>query len=351
MNAPTKTNRNAADKNDKVSLPDSNSYMRQTILNLYKSGIAIDVISSQTGISQEEVNKIIQDAEQQRQQQGQISYPSLLQSFSPNSQVDLKYVIRMAQTRVWRALEGEPEFVISFVETQDILEKFGKSKVSLVILNIDLVSSTRLSMTLPLDRLTMIIQAFNQEMSMIIKAFNGYVLKYVGDAVLAFFIVPRNQSGAKVACINAIDCARCMIEVAQQAINPILNQYDYPEMNVRIGIDFGENAIIQSGWDVHPDISTAGKDNYNNNNNIRGKKENRIKKPIYDILSYTMSIAVKMTAHANPNHIVIGQLVFDILDGRQKSAFQLVDIPPEIWSYVSSNTGGSIYNIYTNTTI
>jgi 5,10-methylene-tetrahydrofolate dehydrogenase/methenyl tetrahydrofolate cyclohydrolase len=94
MNAPTKTNRNAADKNDKVSLPDSNSYMRQTILNLYKSGIAIDVISSQTGISQEEVNKIIQDAEQQRQQQGQISYPSLLQSFSPNSQVDLKYVIR-----------------------------------------------------------------------------------------------------------------------------------------------------------------------------------------------------------------------------------------------------------------
>jgi adenylate cyclase len=199
MNAPTKTNRNAADKNDKVSLPDSNSYMHQTILNLYKSGIAIDVISSQTGISQEEVNKIIQDAEQQRQQQGQISYPSLLQSFSPNSQVDLKYVIRMAQTRVWKALEGEPGFVISFVETQDILEKFGKSKVSLVILNVDLVSSTRLSMTLPLDRLTMIIQAFNQEMSMIIKAFNGYVLKYVGDAVLAFFIVPRNQSGAKVA--------------------------------------------------------------------------------------------------------------------------------------------------------
>jgi adenylate cyclase len=78
----------------------------------------------------------------------------------------------VAQTRVWKALEGEPGFVISFVETQDILEKFGKSKVSLVILNVDLVSSTRLSMTLPLDRLTMIIQAFNQEMSMIIKAFN-----------------------------------------------------------------------------------------------------------------------------------------------------------------------------------
>ena len=25
-------------------------------------------------------------------------------------------------------------------------------------------------------------------------------------------------------------------------------------MNLRIGIDFGENAIIQSGWDIHHNI-------------------------------------------------------------------------------------------------
>jgi adenylate cyclase len=46
-------------------------------------------------------------------------------------------------------------------------------------------------MRLPIDRLTMIIQAFNQEMSVAVKAFGGYVLKYVGDAVLAFFVVPE----------------------------------------------------------------------------------------------------------------------------------------------------------------
>lgn len=332
------------DNKDEESSNNSISYKRQTILNLYRSGITKDVISSQTGVSEESVNKIIQDAEKC---EGQFLYPSLSQSFSPNFEVDLNYVIRMAQSRVWKALQGEPEFVISFVETQDILEKFVRSKVSLVILNVDLVSSTRPSMTLPLDRLTMIIQAFNQEMFMIINAFNGYVLKYIGDAVLAFFIVPRNQSGAKVVCINAIDCARCMVEVTQQTINPILNQYDYPEMNIRIGIDFGEIAIIQSGWDVHPNVSTSGIDN----DNISNKKENCIKKPIYDILSYTMSIAVKMTAHAKPNHIVIGQLVYDVLDDRQKSAFQLVDMGPEMWSYVSNNTGGNIYNIYTNTNI
>jgi hypothetical protein len=25
-------------------------------------------------------------------------------------------------------------------------------------------------------------------------------------------------------------------------------------MNIRIGIDVGENAVIQSGWDIHPNL-------------------------------------------------------------------------------------------------
>jgi hypothetical protein len=43
--------------------------------------------------------------------------------------------------------------------------------------------------------------------------------------------------------VNAINCARSIIKILDQAINPILNQYDYPEMSVRIGIDIGENVI------------------------------------------------------------------------------------------------------------
>jgi class 3 adenylate cyclase len=34
-------------------------------------------------------------------------------------------------------------------------------------------------------------------MSLVIKEFGGYILKYVGDAVLALFIVPEDQSGKK----------------------------------------------------------------------------------------------------------------------------------------------------------
>jgi adenylate cyclase len=268
----------------------------------------------------------------------------LVSSSTPT--VDVNAMMRRSQTRVWKTLEGEPEFIISVADTQNILGKAARSKMNFVILNVDLVTSTKLTMTLPLDRLTMMIQAFNQEMSLIVKEFGGFILKYVGDAVLAFFLVPSHQSQPKEACTRAINCARCMLQVTHEGINPILNQYDCPVMNVRIGIDTGENAIIQSGWDIHPNITNVQK--IGNNNNISKKEQPLIKKPVYDILGYSTSIAVKMTALADPNHMAIGQLVYDVLDDNQKSLFRQLTMSSEIWSYVNINTGGTVYNIYTN---
>jgi adenylate cyclase len=276
----------------------------------------------------------------------------LQSSSSPNPQVDLNSIMKKSQSRVRKTLEGEPEFVMSFVETQNVLKKFAKYKTTFVVLHVDLVGSTKLALRLPLDRLTMIIQAFNQEMSIIVKAFGGYILKYVGDAVLAFFVVPGRKSEAKVACINAVNCAKYMIRIAREAINPILNQYDCPEMNLRIGIDIGENAIIQSGWDIHSNIRDRHKNNKNNiaiiNNDNKKQQRLLVKKPVYDILSYTISIAVKMTALANPNHIVIGDPLYNLLDDKQRSAFQRLNMSPDIWSYVCRNSEGNIYSLYTD---
>ncbi len=52
---------------------------------------------------------------------------------------------------------------------------------------VDLVGSTNMSMTLPIDKLVSIIRAFTYEMSSVIQSHKGYMLKYVGDAVIAFF--------------------------------------------------------------------------------------------------------------------------------------------------------------------
>ena len=147
-----------------------------------------------------------------------------------------------------------------------------------------------------------------------------------------------------------------MIKVLQQGINPILSQYDYPEISVRIGIDVGENTVIQSGWDIHSkEVQTDGETdqtkkiiNLQNSNFENDSKKEVIflKKPIYDILGYTISITSKITAFAKPDQIVIGQLVYESLDKSQKSIFRELNINTEVWDYVSNTTGGQIYKIY-----
>jgi hypothetical protein len=42
----------------------------------------------------------------------------LVSSSTPT--VDVKAVMRRSQTRVWKTLEGEPEFIISVADTQNI---------------------------------------------------------------------------------------------------------------------------------------------------------------------------------------------------------------------------------------
>jgi adenylate cyclase len=226
-------------------------------------------------------------------------------------------------------------------ETYNVLEKFAKSKVNLVILHVDIVESTRLSMTLPVNSLATIVQAFGQEMSLMVRAYGGYVLKYIGDAIIAFFIAnPNGGDELSLPCINAINCARSMIKVIRQGVNPILDEYDYPEISVRIGIDVGENAVIQSGCDIQT-ITAANSNKYNN----KKEQQQLIKKSRYDILSYTLNIASKMTGLVKPNGIIIGQSVYEMLDEKQKTSFEILSLSTDIWNYLGINTG-SIYRLF-----
>src|ERR671931_418081 len=317
---------------------------KKTILNLYNSGITPDIIALQMDISQDEVKQVIENeiSEEERKKINaqRMSNAPLLSKLYLDAVENIDSAIKNAQTRMWKSLKGKQEFNISMEETQNILENYAESKVIFVILHIDIVESTRLSMTLPVDRLATIVQAFTQEMSLLVQSYGGYVLKYVGDAIIAFFV--SNSGDLHLPCINAINCARSMIKVIQEGVNPILEQNDYPEINVRIGIDAGENAVVQSGWDIHATDNTI-----NNNKHGNHDRQKQIKKSHYDILSYTMNIATKMTALARPNAIVIGQIVYDMLDNLQKSGFAALSVSPDIWNYLSNDTG-NVYQVYGN---
>lgn len=260
--------------------------------------------------------------------------------------INVETVIKDSQIRIWKSLKANPEFNISINEMQKILENFMESKVNLVILNIDLVGSTKMSLNLPIDKLTTIIRSFVQEMTLIVSMYGGFVLKYIGDAVLAFFVVDSdNEEDYKYSnsleynnnidnfnllqYSNVISCAYTMIKVVKGGLNPILNQYDYPDLKVRIGIDVGEIAVVKYGLDIHD-------------------CENKLlKRPHLDLIGYTISIVVKMTSRAQPDHIVVGKEFFKKLDNNRKDVFKKLPTNPEIWSY-SIETTGEIYDIYEN---
>jgi len=172
-----------------------------------------------------------------------------------------------------------------------------------------------MTLELPTEKLAIIISSFSQEMGFIIRYHNGYVLKFVGDAVIGYFAA---QESPLVAADNAVNCAKSMISVIERGINPILNEYDYPDLRVKIGMDFGENTIVRYGGDE-------------SNSHV-------------DILGPGMSIAAKITSLAKPNQILVGEDVYEKLHPTLKQSFKEVEGLGQ-WNYRDRETG-QIYRVY-----
>ena len=229
--------------------------------------------------------------------------------------VDSETLVSQTQDRLWRALKRRFQYDVSLELGQEYLRNYVSSKIPLVIMYADLVGSTNMSMTLPADKLTTIIRAFTYEMSQVIYNHEGCVLKYVGDAVIAFFPASYNKL---LACDRAVHCAKSMLTVVRNGINPILNQYDYPELNVKVGTDEGENVVVQYGHD---------------------------KSSLIDILGYCMNIAAKITSLTPPNKISIGEDVFKMLHPSIRAKFKEMRLETEEWKYTNRETG-KLYKVY-----
>jgi len=233
-----------------------------------------------------------------------------------NKTVDSETLVSQTQDRLWKALKRRYQYDVSLERGQKYLLSHVSSKIPLVIVYADLVGSTNMSMTLPADKLTTIIRAFTFEMSQVIYAHEGYVLKYVGDAVIAFFPATYNKL---LACDTAVQCAKSMLTVVKNGINPILNQYDYPELNVKIGMDEGENVIVQYGHD---------------------------QSSLIDILGYCMNIAAKITSLTGPNRVSIGEDVHRMLHPSIREKFKEMKLNTDEWKYTDRETG-NLYKVYT----
>ena len=231
---------------------------------------------------------------------------------------DLETLFIQRQDRLWNALEERYQYDTSIKHGQNFLLKHVSSKIPLVIMYADLVGSTKMSMTLPVNKLVIIIRAFSHEISSVIESHDGYVLKYVGDAVIAFFSSSFNKY---LTFDKAVRCAQSMINVVKNGISPILNKYDYPELMIKVGIDEGENVVVQYAYDKSSQI---------------------------DILGYTMNVAAKITSLTDPNRVSVGENLYKLLHPGIQSQFHELAYGTDEWDYINRDTG-NIYKVYTQT--
>jgi adenylate cyclase len=235
---------------------------------------------------------------------------------------DIQTLGSKKQNSAWNVLYDNYQYNISIKKGQEFLLNHVDSKLSLVVMYADLVGSTKMSMVLPVERMAKIIKVFPHELSNVVERYNGFVLKYVGDAIIAF--LPSNFNKYQ-SCTTAFQCAKSMINVIENVINPILekdeNKDNYPKLAVKIGIDKGENLAIQYEFDKNAPI---------------------------DLIGYPMNVAAKITSLTGPNKISIGNNVYKLLHPLLKSEFQTMHTKKETneWKYIDLENNLP-YKVYT----
>jgi len=261
----------------------------------------------------EDENKIKQDSADTDQTNKVVD---MLLGKNQQETLDSETMILETQKRVWGALKKGYEYSGLIDESDKFLRKHVFSKLDMVVLYVDLVGSTTMTLEMPAEKIAIIISSFSQEMAAVIRQHHGYVLKFVGDAVIGYFTAEGNTL---LAADNAVNCAKSMISIIQKGINPILNQYDYPDLMVKVGVDFGQNIVVRYGADLE-------------NSHV-------------DLMGPAMNIASKIQNMAKPNQILIGNYVFQRIHPTVQKDFVQIVWKKDEWRYRSRTTGG-IYNVF-----
>ena len=229
--------------------------------------------------------------------------------------IDSETMIQETQKRIWKSLKHGIEYDATVDRSDAFLRQHVNEKIHMVVLFVDLVGSTNISLTLPEEKVAIIISSFAQEMALAIKQHNGFVLKFVGDAVIGYFM----HTSVLIAADNAVSCAQRMIQIMDQGVNPILNNYDYPDLLLHIGLDYGDNMIVRYGSD---------------------KEKSHV-----DILGPTMNIAAKIQSMAKPQQILIGHDVYEKIHPSLQQKFKKESWSKSEWKYNDKRTGNP-YTVY-----
>lgn len=233
--------------------------------------------------------------------------------FQPSRIDDIKKYAQSRQLEIEKMLQGKTESPDFTDQSEEFLRELEINKLAFVILSIDLVGSTRLSQRVSPEKFARLVNTFVFEMSELVPLFNGYVLKYTGDGLIAYFPEPSFIT----MCDTGVSCAIAMRVLLTEALNPVLNRLDIPEISMRIGLDAGD-AIV----------TVVGSPNA---------------KQHMDVLGQVINIATKIESRAHPGGICIGAILERNLHVTWRELFTPVELDEE-WPYFDRN--GNPYGVF-----
>jgi class 3 adenylate cyclase len=225
--------------------------------------------------------------------------------------------LEQIRARITKTLKAGIQLDMSTEECKKLLKRHVNSKTNLVIMFVDINNSTQMSLSLSEKKFALVVQTFAQEVSIAVLGYGGYVFKYEGDAVIALF--PAEHDRMK-ACKNALTCSRAILEVIQQVINPVFKANELPEITVRIGLAYGHALVVLYGKSLKAHI---------------------------DIVGSSISLASKIASIAQPNQVLVGEFVYNILKSSSaSSSFRELSLDPTKWKYLSRSDPESMYHVY-----
>lgn len=214
---------------------------------------------------------------------------------------DVGDIIKESQKRIKKALvEGFEYHHLAVVKSDQFLKKHASQKLDFAVIYIDLVGSTRMSTELTPDFLSKIITVFSQEVAYVIEHFDGFVLKFVGDAAIGYFPSSQNLD-------NIVFCGESIIHVVRDAINPLLLQMGHRGIEVKVTSDYGQHTIVRYG--SHHERS------------------------LVDIISATMNLAAKMQSVSRGSQMIIGEVLYEKLSDDLQQMFEKEKLGQIKWKY------------------
>lgn len=132
---------------------------------------------------------------------------------------------------------------IRTTDNQEFLKSNIGSTKEFVFMSIDIVNSTDRSKKMGIETNTKTNLMFLNEINRILIRFDGHVMKYLGDGLIAYFTTPNIVGKVD----NSLDCSSAIKYFTENYINKFLIEKDIPPIDFRIGINVGEGYIVEAG--------------------------------------------------------------------------------------------------------